>query len=166
MIIPSSPQHPPGMLTTPNAPPIVPIGSQVLAQGGIHHSTPVGIMSSGSQSSQQAYINFNLSTICPEINAAFVPHITEKLGLLPPANPQPQPIPAPTHSSVPSQLASSIPTTHSGTKSSSSRSHVSSSGQTGTRGPSNGSSTTDPEMAPHSIAVLGHGITQVGIIFH
>ena len=164
MIIPSSPTHPTGMLSTPNAPPIVPIGSQILPQGGLHHSASVGIMSSGSQSSQQAYINFNLSTICPEINAAFVPHITEKLGMLPPSNPQSQPQPPLTHSSIPSQSATSIPTTHNTTKSSSSRSNVSNSGQAGSRGSTNGSTVTS-EMVSNNVGVLGHGVTQVGSFF-
>ena len=168
VILPAPPTAASGMLSAPNAPAIVPIGAHSIPAGNIHHPSTGNIISGGPQSSQQAYINFNLSTICPEINAAFVPHITDKLGLLPP-NPQTAPI---THSNHPPNITHSISssTSHPLIKSSSSRSNPSNSGlampqSTPTLSSTSGGASNvvgaSHDVLPHSISIIGQGIPPV-----
>lgn len=163
--------HMNAMLSSPNA--VVPVAGQAIPQGHANLLHAGGIISGNPQSSQQAYINFNLSTICPEINAAFVPHITDKLGLLPPG-PQPPTVAPLTHPSIAAQPTSTSAVSISMTKTSSVRQNSSNTGSgisvtqssqsllSGSTGTSTGVS-SNHESLPHSIAILGQGIPQVGL---
>ena len=135
-----------------------------------------GIIGNHPQSTQQAYINFNLSTICPEINAAFVPHPSmDKLSLLPtaaPPTPVPHPLPLlqhppPTSSQRTTSLASgkhpvasssNTPVAGSIAKSSTGHHNI------GGVPPLTGSIENDHSqemMSGHGIAILGDGAHQV-----